>query len=139
MNKGVKYFGIHAFLASNTITNDYYTKLAKELFNLAIELKKETNANITFINLSGGVGIAYKPEQMPNDISVIGENVHKIYEEILVPEGMGNISIYTEMGRFMLAPYGALITKGNGKYIHIYRNGQIYVSTIWCFNYKSNS
>ena len=111
MNKGVKYFGIHAFLASNTITNDYYTKLAKELFNLAIELKKETNANITFINLSGGVGIAYKPEQMPNDISVIGENVHKIYKEILVPEGMGNISIYTEMGRFMLAPYGALITK----------------------------
>ena len=111
INKGVKHFGIHAFLASNTVTNEYYGKLAKELFTLAIELKKETGADITFINLSGGVGIAYKPDQIPNDIGIIGENVRKIYEEILKPEGMGNISIYTEMGRFMLAPYGALITK----------------------------
>ena len=93
MNKGVKYFGLHAFLASNTVTNEYYSKLAKELFTLAVELKKETNANITFINLSRGVGIAYKPDQLPNDISILGENVHKIYDEILVPEGMGNISI----------------------------------------------
>ena len=81
MNKGVKLFRIYAFLVSNTVTNYYYTKLEKELFN----------ANIAFINLSGGVGIAYKPEQIPNDISIIGNNVHKIYNEILAPEGMGNI------------------------------------------------
>jgi len=120
LSKGVKHFGIHAFLASNTVTNEYYGKLAGQLFELAIELKKETGADIRFINLSGGVGIAYKPDQTPNDIAVIGENVHKVYDEILVPAGMGDISIYTEMGRFMMAPYGALVTRAIHEK-HIYK------------------
>ncbi|MBP5471800.1 MAG: diaminopimelate decarboxylase [Lachnospiraceae bacterium] len=119
-SKGVKYFGIHAFLASNTVSNEYYGKLAGQLFELAIELKKETGADIKFINLSGGVGIAYKPDQTPNDIAVIGENVHKVYDEILVPAGMGDIAIYTEMGRFMMAPYGAVITRAIHEK-HIYK------------------
>lgn len=108
--KGVKHFGIHAFLASNTVSNDYYPILAKKLFELAVQLEKETGANIQFINLSGGVGIPYKPEQEANDIYAIGEGVRKVYEEVLVPAGMGDVSIYTEMGRFMMAPYGHLIT-----------------------------
>lgn len=120
MSKGVKHFGIHAFLASNTVTNEYYGKLASQLFELAVELKKETGADIKFINLSGGVGIAYKPDQTPNDISVIGENVRKVYEEILVPAGMDDISIYTEMGRFMMAPYGAVVTRAIHEK-HIYK------------------
>ncbi len=119
-SKGVKYFGIHAFLASNTVTNEYYGKLAGQLFELAVELRKETGADIKFINLSGGVGIAYKPEQTPNDIAVIGENVHKVFEEILVPAGMGDISIYTEMGRFMMAPYGGVVTRAIHEK-HIYK------------------
>ena len=109
--KGVKRFGIHAFLASNTVTNEYYPQLAKQLFELAVKLKEETGAEIAFINLSGGVGVAYKPEQESNDIRAIGEGVRKVYEEVLVPAGMGDVAIYTEMGRFMMAPYGALITK----------------------------
>lgn len=109
--KGVKNFGIHAFLASNTVTNEYYPQLAKELFELAVKLKEETGADIKFINLSGGVGIPYTPDKEPNDIRVIGEGVRKVYEEILVPAGMGDIAIYTEMGRFMMGPYGALVTK----------------------------
>ena len=109
-SKGAKNFGIHAFLASNTVTNDYYPMLAKELFELAVKLHKETGADIKFINLSGGIGIPYKPEQEPNDIAVIGEGVRRVYEEVLVPEGMDDIAIYTELGRFMLAPYGHLIT-----------------------------
>jgi diaminopimelate decarboxylase len=109
--KGVKNFGIHAFLASNTVTNEYYPQLAKQLFELAVKLEKETGADIKFINLSGGVGIPYTPEQEPNDIKVIGEGVRKVYEEVLVPAGMGDIAIYTEMGRFMMGPYGELITK----------------------------
>ncbi|MDE6662586.1 MAG: diaminopimelate decarboxylase [Lachnospiraceae bacterium] len=109
--KGVKRFGIHAFLASNTVTNEYYPQLAKQLFELAVKLKEETGAEIAFINLSGGVGVAYKPEQEANDIRAIGEGVRKVYEEVLIPAGMGNVAIYTEMGRFMMAPYGALITK----------------------------
>ncbi|MGN0306023.1 MAG: diaminopimelate decarboxylase, partial [Lachnospiraceae bacterium] len=108
--KGVENFGIHSFLASNTVTNDYYPTLARQLFELAVKLKEETGANITFINLSGGIGVPYRPEQEPNDIYAIGEGVRKVYEEILVPAGMGEVAIYTELGRFMLAPYGHLIT-----------------------------
>ncbi|MBS5931599.1 MAG: diaminopimelate decarboxylase [Clostridiales bacterium] len=109
-NLGVKNFGIHSFLASNTVTNEYYPTLAKILFELAVELKDETGADIKFINLSGGVGIPYKPDQEGNDIKAIGEGVRKVYEEILVPAGMGDIAIYTELGRFMLGPYGCLVT-----------------------------
>jgi len=105
-SKGVKHFGIHAFLASNTKTNDYYPALAKILFKTAVELHEETGADI---KLSGGVGVAYSPDETPNDIEVIGEGVHKVYDEILVPAGMGDVAIFTEMGRFMLAPYGHLI------------------------------
>lgn len=109
--KGVKNFGIHAFLASNTVTNEYYPVLAKELFELAVELEKETGADIKFINLSGGVGIPYEPGKEANDIRMIGEGVRKVYEEVLVPEGMGDVAIYTEMGRFMMGPYGQLVTR----------------------------
>ena len=109
--KGAKHFGLHAFLASNTVTNEYYPMLAKVLFELAVRLKKETGADIRFINLSGGIGIPYRPDQEPNDIRVIGEGVRKVYEEVLVPAGMGDVAIYTELGRFMLGPYGCLVTK----------------------------
>ncbi|MBR3769744.1 MAG: diaminopimelate decarboxylase [Lachnospiraceae bacterium] len=109
--KGVKRFGIHAFLASNTVTNDYYPQLAKQLFKLAVDLEKKTGADVCFINLSGGVGIPYSPDQQKNDIYAIGEGVRKAYEEILVPEGMGDVAIYAELGRFMMGPYGALVTK----------------------------
>ena len=109
--KGVKRFGIHAFLASNTVTNEYYPQLAKQLFELAVELKEKTDVEIAFINLSGGVGIPYTPDQKPNDIRAIGEGVRKVYEEVLVPAGLGEVAIYTEMGRFMMGPYGALVTK----------------------------
>lgn len=109
--KGAKEFGIHAFLASNTVTNEYYPLLAKVLFEMAVKLKEETGVHIGFINLSGGIGIAYRPDQEDNDIAVIGEGVRKVYEEVLVPAGMGDVAIYTELGRFMLGPYGCLVTK----------------------------
>lgn len=109
--KGAKKFGIHAFLASNTVTNDYYPELAKILFELAVEIRDKTGCDIKFINLSGGVGIPYKPDGEPNDIIAIGEGVHKVYDEVLTANGMGDVAIYTEMGRFMLGPYGGLVTK----------------------------
>lgn len=119
MKKGVKHFGIHAFLASNTVTNEYYPMLAEQLFELAVKLREETGAHIKFINLSGGVGIPYTPDQEPNDIYEIGEGVRKAYEKVLVPAGMDDVMIYTEMGRFMMGPYGALVTKAiHEKHIH---------------------
>ncbi len=110
MKKGVKHFGIHAFLASNTVTNEYYPTLAKQLFEVAVKVKEDTGADIRFINLSGGVGIPYTEEQEPNDIQAIGEGVRKVYEEVLTKAGMGDIAIYTELGRFMMGPYGHLVT-----------------------------
>ena len=117
---GAKYFGIHAFLASNTISDDYYPTLAGELFELAVELKEKTGCHIKFINLSGGVGVPYRPEQRKNDIAAIGAGVKEQYEKILVPAGMDDVSIYTEMGRFMLAPHGLLVTRAIHEK-HIYK------------------
>ncbi|MCD8160322.1 MAG: diaminopimelate decarboxylase [Clostridiales bacterium] len=108
---GAKHFGLHAFLASNTISNDYYPALAGQLFRLAVELERETGCDIDFINLSGGVGVDYRPEQPANDIYAIGEGVRQQYEAILVPAGMGDVRILTEMGRYMLASHGCLVTR----------------------------
>ena len=108
---GAKRFGIHAFLASNTLSNAYYPALAGILFRFAVEVKEKTGCHICFINLSGGVGVPYRPDQPANDIAAIGEGVRQQYEQILVPAGMGDVAIYTELGRFMLAPYGHLVTR----------------------------
>jgi len=111
MAYGAKEFGIHAFLASNTIKDDYYPALAAILFELAVELREKTGAKIGFINLSGGIGIPYRPEQKGNDIAAVGEGVRAAYERILVPAEMGDVAIYTELGRFMLGPYGCLVSQ----------------------------
>ena len=108
---GTKEFGIHAFLASNTLSNDYYPALARILFQLAVDLQKETGCRVTFINLSGGVGVPYRPEDPVTDIDVIGQGVRQAYEDILVPAGMGDAALYTELGRYMLAPFGHLVTR----------------------------
>lgn len=117
---GAKHFGMHSFLASNTVTNEYYPTLAKILFEVAVELKEKTGIELDFINLSGGVGIPYTPDKEPNDILKIGEGVHQVYKEVLEPAGLGNVSIFTELGRFMLAPYGHLVTKAIHEK-HIYK------------------
>ncbi len=117
-SKGVEEFGIHAFLASNTVTNEYYPTLAKVLFEVAVQLQKETGAKITFINLSGGIGIPYRPDQEKNDIYAISAGVRRVYEEVLVPGGMGD-ALCTELGRYMMCPYGCLVTRAiHEKHIH---------------------
>ncbi|MBQ1881545.1 MAG: diaminopimelate decarboxylase [Lachnospiraceae bacterium] len=117
---GVKHFGIHAFLASNTVTDDYYPMLAEQLFTLAAELKKECDVDIVFVNLSGGVGIPYTPDQEPNHIDRIGEGVKQAYERVMVPAGLGEAKVYTEMGRYMMGPFGALVTRAIHEK-HIYK------------------
>ena len=110
-SKGVKHFGVHAFLASNTVTNEYYPKLAGELFEFAVRIKNETGISVEFINLSGGIGIPYTPDKEPNDIFEISKGVKKVYEEVLEANGIMDVAIFTELGRYMLAPYGALVTE----------------------------
>ena len=107
---GAKEFGMHAFLVSGAMTNKYYPALAEIMFKKAVQLHKETGANFKFINLSGGIGIPYTPDEKANNIAVIGEGVRRAFEKIMVPAGMGDVAIYTELGRFMLGPYGCLVT-----------------------------
>ena len=109
--QGVKHFGVHSFLASNTVTNDYYPELARQLFELAVEIQEKTGVAIDFVNLSGGIGVNYLPSQEANDIAVIGEGVHRAFDDVLVPAGLGEVKIFTELWRFMLAPHGLLVTK----------------------------
>lgn len=109
--KGAKHFGIHAFLASNTVSNAYYPKLARILFDLAVRLHNEVGVDIKFVNLSGGIGVGYKPDDEQNDIFAIGEGVRQAFEEIMVPAGLGDAAIFTELGRYMLAPFGHLVTR----------------------------
>lgn len=118
-SKGVKHFGLHAFLASNTVSNDYYPALARQLFEVAVSLKEQLGVHIQFINLSGGIGVPYRPEEEKNDIAIIGEGVHQVFEEVLVPAGMGDVAIYTELGRYMMAPFGHLVTTAiHAKHTH---------------------
>ena len=108
--RGVRKFGLHAFLASNTLSDEYYPVLAGRLFELAVRIRNETGVRITVIDLSGGVGIPYRPEERENDIEAIGEGVRKVYENVLVPAEMGDVRLCTELGRYITGPYGALIT-----------------------------
>ena len=117
---GVKHFGIHSFLVSNTIAENYYPTLARTLFTLAVDLAKETGAHIAFVNLSGGIGVPYRPEQEAVDIAAVGRGVKEVYDEVLVPAGMGDVAVYTELGRFMLAPYGGLVVRAIHEK-HIYK------------------
>ncbi|MBR0381331.1 MAG: diaminopimelate decarboxylase [Eubacterium sp.] len=119
--EGVKEFGLHSFLASNTVSNEYFPTLAIILFQLAVKIKENLDIDVNFVNLSGGVGIPYTPDQEPNDIFAIGQGVRRAFEEILVPAGLGDVKIYTELGRYMLGPHGHLVTKAIHEK-HIYKD-----------------
>jgi diaminopimelate decarboxylase len=116
---GVKEFGIHSFIASNTVTNEYYPYIARMIFELILEVKEKVDVNFTFVNLSGGIGVPYKPEQEKNDIKKISEGVKKAYDELIKNNGL-ELAIYTELGPYMLAPYGNLIVKAIHEK-HIYK------------------
>ena len=118
-SEGVKEFGLHSFLASNTLGNEYYPELAKLMFKTVVELSREADVKFSFVNLSGGIGIPYKPDEKPNDIFYIGKKVKEAYDEIIKENGM-SVKIFTELGRYMLAPFGALVTRAIHEK-HIYK------------------
>ena len=111
MKLGVKEFGIHAFLASNTIGESYYPKLAEIIFSKIVELHQKTGAKFVFANLSGGVGVPYRPDQKKNDIFKIAQGVKEAYAATLTAAGIEGVKIFTDLGSYMLAPYGGLLTR----------------------------
>jgi diaminopimelate decarboxylase len=110
LSLGAEEFGLHAFLVSNTTDDDYYPALARKLFKTAVELQQETGAKFTFVNLSGGIGIPYRPYEKETDIRYIGEEVKREYDNIVAPSGL-KLRIFTELGRYITGPFGYLVTR----------------------------
>ena len=118
--KGVSRFGLHAMLASCSLEQEYYPALARELFDLVLEIREKLGITISFVDMAGGVGIPYRPGEKAIDIAAAGEGVRRAYEEILLPNGI-ELPIFTEMGRFITGPHGYLLTAVVGKK-HIYKD-----------------
>ncbi len=112
---GTKSFGIHAFLSSNTTDNSYYPGLARLLFEVAAVLSRETGLRLAFVNLSGGIGIPYRPGLPAADIAAIGQGVREAYEAVFIANGIHGVAIKTELGRYMTGPHGFLVTTATSR------------------------
>ena len=117
--KGVKHFGLHCMAASCSLDASYYPTLAEMMFNIVVEVKEKLGIEIEFTDFGGGIGIPYRPEQEPVDIEAVGEAVHEVYDKIIAGNGL-EVSIYTELGRFVTGPHGYLVTSVRG-FKHIYK------------------
>ncbi|HOW56977.1 MAG TPA: diaminopimelate decarboxylase [Smithellaceae bacterium] len=109
--KGIKRFGIHTMVASNELNANYFVETAEILFNVVAEISQKLNIRFEFVNLSGGVGIPYHPDQKRIDLAAMSRGVKAKYDEIIVANGLGPIKIYTECGRYITGPYGYLVSR----------------------------
>ncbi|HPY83018.1 MAG: diaminopimelate decarboxylase [Bacteroidales bacterium] len=110
-DKGVTRFGIHTMVASNELNSQYFIETADIMFSLMIKLNKQLGITFEFVNLGGGVGIPYKPEQNAVDIEYISKGIQKKYTEILVQNNLAPVKLYLELGRYITGPYAYLITQ----------------------------
>lgn len=110
LEKGVKRFGLHTMVASNERHTEAFVFTAKLMFELAIELKRRFGIHVEFVNIGGGIGIPYRPEEEPVDLKAVGEGIHALYDEMMVPEGLGDVAMMTESGRAITGPAGWLVS-----------------------------
>lgn len=108
--KGTRRFGIHTFIISNELNRSYFVETARMLFELAIALKRELDIRLDFVNLSGGIGIPYKPDEESVDLLKLSEEIKIAYDEMIVPHGLHPMGIYMECGRMITGPYGYLVS-----------------------------
>lgn len=109
-NRGVKRFGLHTMVASNELETETFLYTAKIMFELAAEIKNRLGINLEFVNLGGGFGIPYRPEEKPVDFKAVGEGIHELFNKIILPEGLEKIRIATESGRAMTGNAGWLVS-----------------------------
>lgn len=118
--RGVKRFGLHTMVASNELNPDYFVETAELLFKLAAELKEKLGVSVEFVNLGGGIGIPYRPEQVAVDYDRIAQGIKAAYDRLVVPAGLDPLKICWECGRPITGPYGWLVTRALHQK-HIYR------------------
>ena len=119
-DRGVKRFGLHTMVASNELNPDYFVETAQLLFTLAVELKEKVGVSVEFVNLGGGIGIPYRPEQMAVDYDYVAKGIKAVYDKTIVPAGLDPLKICWECGRPITGPYGWLVTRALHQK-HIYR------------------
>ena len=110
-DKGVKRFGLHTMVASNELEIPYFLDTAKMLFRLAAEISKELNISFEFLNLGGGIGIPYHPNEKPVDLMLLGKGVEELYQSEIINKGLPPLDIRFECGRMVTGPYGWLVSK----------------------------
>jgi diaminopimelate decarboxylase len=109
-SKGVQRFGLHTMVISNELHADSFINTARLMFHLAVELKDKLGIKLEFVNLGGGIGIPYRPEEEPVDLEYVGAGIHKAYQEIVEPAGLDGLAIAMELGRAITGPYGWLVS-----------------------------
>ncbi|MCH8828825.1 MAG: diaminopimelate decarboxylase, partial [Planctomycetes bacterium] len=122
-DNGVTRFGLHTMVASNELNADFFVETARMLFDLAVELAKVLAVRLEFVNLGGGIGIPYRPEDKPVDLQSVGANVKTLYDETIVPAGLHPLKVFMENGRCITGPAGCLVTRA----IHRKRTYKNYV------------
>jgi diaminopimelate decarboxylase len=109
--KGAKRFGLHTFVASNELNPQYFVDTARMMFELAIEVKSRVGIVVDFVNISGGIGIPYRPEEKPVDLSYVSDGIRQSYEQLIRPNGLHPMALYMECGRLITGPYGYLVSR----------------------------
>lgn len=113
--KGVSRFGLHTMVASNELDRSYFVETVRMLLELVVEISKEAGIKFEFINMGGGIGIPYKPEEKPVDLLALGEEVKEVFENMLVGTDHADLKLFMECGRMVTGPYGYLITRAQHK------------------------
>ncbi len=109
--RGVERFGLHTFIASNELNPQYFVDTAAMMFKLAVEVKERLDINLEFLNIGGGIGIPYRPEEEPVDLEYVGSGIKEKYDEIIKDNGLDPLAIFMECGRMITGPYGYLVSK----------------------------
>jgi len=110
-DRGARRFGLHTMVASNELNPEYFVDTARMLFDLAVEIEHTLDIRVEFVNIGGGIGIPYRPEQEAVDLEVVSDGIRLAYDETVRPAGLHPLKLYMEMGRMITGPYGYLVTR----------------------------
>lgn len=110
-SKGARRFGLHTFIASNELNPQYFVNTAEMMFELALDIKEHLGVRVEFVDISGGVGIPYRPEEKAIDLQYVSDGINNCYDTMIKPNGLDPLALYMECGRAITGPYGYLVSR----------------------------